>query len=285
MELLVKPEKYNDYLENYDGMILPLKDYSINYNTYFTLDEIKKIKEKYNKEIFVVINKMMFNKDLGKLKDVLIEIDKLNLTGIFYYDISILTLKKDLDLKTDLVWNANHMVTNYETCNYYYNKGVKYAYLSNEITLKESIEIKEKSKIVPMITMISKPVVGTSYRHLLENYYKAHNKEFENDIKITEKKTNEKFIVHEENDGTTFIYDKILNNTRCLKDLKKADFPYLIFIEDGIDEDKFYKSLDIINDYVKNDKDNLEKVYNLIGRNTGFSYRKTIYRVKKHEKD
>ncbi len=285
MKLIVKPVIYSDSLKKYDGIILPLKDFSINYDSYFTLDDIKDIRNKYDGEIFVVINKMIFNKDLDSLKNVLLDIDKIGVTGIFYYDVSVLEFKKELNLKADLVWNANHMVTNYETCNYYFSKGVKYAYLSNEITLDETLEINKKSSITPMFTMVSKPVVGTSFRHLLTNYYKAHNKEFKNNLSIKESKTKEEFIVSEENDGTTFRFNKILNNTRCLKKLKDNNFPYLVFIEDSIDSDKFYRALDIINDYVKNDIDNLKDVYDLLGRNTGFSYRKTIYRVKKHEKN
>ncbi len=281
MKLIVKPLKYRDNLNKYDGIILPLKDFSINYDTYFTLDEIRKIRSKYKGEVFLVLNKMMFNKDLDNLKEVLLEIDKLDITGIFFYDLSILEFKRELKLKTDLVWNSNHQVTNYETCDFYYSKGVRYAYLSNEITLDEALEINKESNITLMLTMIALPVVGTSYRHLLTNYYKAWNKPFKNNLEIEEEKTKEKFVVEEEKDGTTFKYNKILNNTRCLENLKENNFPYLVFIEDGIDEDKFYKSVDIINDYTKKGINNLETIYDLIGRNTGFSYRKTIYRVKK----
>ncbi len=280
MKMLIKPLEFNDKLNNYDGIILPLKDYSVNYNTYFNLEEIKSIKEKYNKEIFIVINRMIMNNDLESLKNILLEIEKLNIKGIFYYDISILELKKELNLKTDLVWNANHMVTNYETCNYYYSKGVKYAYLSNEITLEEDLEILKRSKIIPMITMVALPVIADSYRRLLTNYSKAHNKEYKEKLVVTEKVTNEEYLVEEDKYGTTFKYNKILNNIKCLEKLKENNFPYLVFIEDGIDSNNFYKSLDLIKSNIENNT-SIEEVYNLLGRNTGFSYRKTIYRVNK----
>ena len=54
MKLIVKPLKYRDNLNKYDGIILPLKDFSINYDTYFTLDEIRKIRSKYKGEVFLV---------------------------------------------------------------------------------------------------------------------------------------------------------------------------------------------------------------------------------------
>ena len=118
---------------------------------------------------------MIFNKDLDSLKNVLLDIDKIGVTGIFYYDVSVLEFNKELNLKADLVWNANHMVTNYETCNYYFSKGVKYAYLSNEITLDETLEINKKSSITPMFTMVSISLLLVQVLdiYLKTNYYKA----------------------------------------------------------------------------------------------------------------
>ena len=47
------------------------------------------------------------------------------------------------------------MVTNYNTCNYYYDKGVNFAYISNEITLEEMIEIKKNNgENVPNMAMM-----------------------------------------------------------------------------------------------------------------------------------
>ena len=64
-----------------DGFILYLKDYSVNGNCYFDVDEICEILTKYDKDFFVSINKNMFNSDLDDLLNImingLIEIDLL----------------------------------------------------------------------------------------------------------------------------------------------------------------------------------------------------------------
>ena len=72
---------------------------------------------------------------------ILVQLDKMNITGVFFYDLAVLELKRELNLNIDLVWNQTHMVNNYKTCNYYYSKGVKYALLGKEITLDEILEI------------------------------------------------------------------------------------------------------------------------------------------------
>ena len=64
-----------------------------------------------------------------------------------FYDLSVLSMRDRLHLKTPLIWSQEHMTTNYNTCNYYYEKGCEYVYLSSEITEEEIKEIKEKSPI------------------------------------------------------------------------------------------------------------------------------------------
>ena len=146
MKLLIEPSNKNKlYLDIVDGVILPLDDLAVESNIYFTLEEIEKISKNYNDvEIFVKINKNLMNDDIDKVKDALIKLDNLKVKGIFFYDLAILQLKKELNLDVDLVWNQTHMVNNYKTCNYYFEKGVKYALLGKEITLDEIKEILEK---------------------------------------------------------------------------------------------------------------------------------------------
>lgn len=278
MEILVKPNYDIKEYKDVDGFILPLKDFSVDYDKYYTIEEIKNIRKNSEKEIFIVINKMFFNEEVDNLTYILKEIDTLDLKGIFFYDIAVLQIKRELNLKTDLVWNATFMVTNYKTCDYYYSKGVKYAYLSNEITLEEVLEIQKLSKIVPMFTMISYPVVANSYRKLITNYSKMHDLDLLKKLEIEEKVSKDKYFLEENNFGTTFKYSKILNNTSSLKTLKEVDFPYIILNEDLINHDTFLKCLSIITS-----SGNISDINNLIGENTGFLNKKTIYKVKKDD--
>lgn len=282
MKILIKPTKKIEEYQNIDGIILPLKNYSVDYENDYSIEEIRKIKENFSKEIFIVINRMIFNRDIDHLKEVLKEIETLQVTGIFFYDLALLKLKEELKLKTDLVWNAPHMTTNYKTCNYYQAKKVKYAYLSNEITLKEALEIKEKSKIIPMFTLIGYPTVAMSNRHLITNYHKMHNLENNERLEIEEKVTKEKYYLYENEFGTTFKYGKVLNNIEALEKLKQVNFPYLILIEDGIDHSIFLKVLENVNQNIEKNAP-LDEIYHLIGDNTGFLKKETIYKVKKDE--
>ena len=282
MKLLIEPiNKNNLYEETVDGIILPLKDYAVESIISFSLAEIKDIVKNSECEIFIKINKNLLNEDIEDLTNILKELDKLNIKDILFYDLAVLELKKELDLKVDLVWNQTHMVNNYRTCDYYYNHGVKYALLGKEITLDEIIEIINKSKITSMVEVVSKPSVAFSKRKLVTNYYKDLGKEVNNDIVVKEKVTDTNYEFIEDSNGTSIFLDKITNGTSVIKDLYEAKCEYIIFREYGIDN---FRELVIdtkkyIEDKCRDDK--YISKYKKLGDSTNFFFKKTIYRVKK----
>ena len=246
-------KKINKYIDAY---ILPIKSFSINYPNTFTLDDIKEV-QKLNKEVFVMINKNIHNNELADLEKLLLEIEKLKVKGIFFYDIALLTLKNKYKLKTDLVWSAEHLTTNWETINFWYDKGVKYAYLSSELTKKEIDEISKHAKAELFVNVFGYLPMFTSRRHLVNNYLNYFN------IKETKKnkvisKEGKKYPITDKKEGTTVYSNYILNATK-----EKFDVKYLVF-----------------NSYLIDD---IEKVFinNEYPNETGFLYEETIYKVKR----
>lgn len=285
MKILVELKNKIQGKQESDGLILALKDFSVQSTVTYTKEEIKDIVESYpDKEIFISINKNIFNKEIEPLKEVLLYLDKLNIKGIFFYDLAILQLKKELNLKTDLVWNQTYMVNNYKTCNYYYSKGVKYALLSKEITLEEIIEIVNKSQINTMVEVLSLPSVAFSKRKLITNYYKDLNKDSKEELTITEKTTNQEYKVTEDETGTNFFLNTITNGTSIIKDLFNANVPYIIMRENGIERDLFTELVEDTKEYIKGNCQNNDYIikYQKLGDNTNFFFKKTIYRVKKN---
>ena len=283
MKLLVEVTNKN-HLNNIhvDGVILPLEGYAVEGNTFFNLDEIKDIVDNSNYLVFVKINKNLLNDDIESIKNVLIELDKLSIGGVFFYDLAILQLKRELNLKIDLVWNQTHMVNNYRTCDYYYSNGVKYALLGKEITLEEIKDIINKSKITCMVEVVSRPSVAFSKRKLITNYYKDIGKESISELEVKEKVTDNNYILIEDNNGTSFFLDIITNGTSIIKDLFDANCEYIIIREYGL-EDCF---VDLVQDTMKYigsncTDDNYVEKYKKLGDSTNFFFRKTIYRVKK----
>ena len=124
-------EEILDLIDNVDGFIIGLKDMSINMPTYFSLFEIKEINEilkEKHKELFVSLNRNMHNNDLDYLKEILLEFENIKIDGIFYYDVSLINLKQEMNLGLNLVFSEEHSVTNYATINYWNMMGAEYAY-------------------------------------------------------------------------------------------------------------------------------------------------------------
>ena len=125
MKLLVEPSN-KEFSYNSD-LILGLKNYSNQSIVEFTIEEIEKLSKEH--EVFVKLNKSFSNDEIPSLEEVMKKLDKMNIKGVFFYDLALVQIKKDLNLNLDLIWDESHMVNNYKTCNYYYNLGVKYALL------------------------------------------------------------------------------------------------------------------------------------------------------------
>ncbi|MBE6157438.1 MAG: hypothetical protein E7160_01435 [Firmicutes bacterium] len=283
MKVLVelKDKNISEY-KNIDGIILGLEDYSVFNSVTYTKEEIKDITNKYSDlDIFIKIDKNIFNSEINELKEILTYLSKLNITGIFFYDLALLQIKKDLNLDINLVWSQTHMVTNYRTCNYYNEKGVEYALLSKEITLDEIIEISTKSTIKTIVEVFSKPTVGFSRRKLVTNYNHDIGVSGSKELEVLEKVSNDTYLVKEEDAGTGFILNKILNGTSVIKTLYENNVDYILLREvEGIDFKEFVNDT---KDYIDNNclDDNYISKYKKLGDSTGFFFKKTIYRVKK----
>ncbi len=266
----LRNKKEIEILNQVDAFIIPLKDLSINYESYFELKEIKEIKN-IGKEIFISINKNIHNNELETLKKVLLEIEKLNINGIIFYDIALVNLKQTLNLKTPLVWHQEHMTTNYQTCNYWYDKGCEYSYLSSELTLEEIKEIKQKNKSQIFVNVFGRIPMFTSKRHLINNYLETFNLKTKGKAKTLHKE-DKYYPISDTKNGTTVYSNYILNALDI--DFNFAD--YIVFNSYQIDINDFKE---VINNF----KEGINKYKYPFEH--GFLYKKTIYKVKKGEKN
>lgn len=284
MKLLIEcSSKEKLYVDKTDGIILPLEGFSVESKCFFSMDEIKDIKENYSCMVFVKVNKNFMNEEIDDLKNVLQELNDCGIDGVFFYDLAVLELKNELNLQLPLIWNQTHMVNNYKTCDYYYSKGVSHALVGKEITLEEIKEIVQNSKISVMVEVVSKPSVAFSKRKLITHYYQDLGKAKKNDIIIHERGTNQDYELFENKDGTSFFLDVVTNGTSIIKDLFDIDTPFIIMREYGL-ENIFSQLIQDTMNYISTgckDSSYVEK-YKMIGDSTNFFFRKTIYKVKKN---
>lgn len=281
-KILIIPSDNNLNNES-DGYIIGLKSLSVNMPVYFELDElvefIKKIKDN-NQEVFISLNKNMHNGDLKYLEEVMQTLNGLNIDGVLYYDIGVVNIWKRLKLDYELVWAQEHLTTNYLTCNYWYDKGVKYAYLASEITTDEILEIKENTEMKLMIPIFGYLPMFVSKRHAVKNYLDYFNLKDNSDINYITKESKVYPIVDDEN-GTTVYSSSILNGIG--ETLKLINIDYLVLNSFNIGDNfkkvvKMFKNVD-----EKNIDEYTNKLDQLFNSDRGFLYSRTIYKVKNNE--
>ncbi|MBQ6135258.1 MAG: U32 family peptidase [Bacilli bacterium] len=284
MKLLVEcSQKEQLYLDSIDGIILPLEGFSVESVLSFSMDEIKRIKRESHCEVFVKLNKNFMNEDIEDLKNILIELDQLKIDGVFFYDLAVLQIKKEMHLMLPLIWNQTHMVNNMKTCNYYHSKGVEYALVGKEITLEEIHEILEGTSMKIMVEVVSRPSVAFSKRSLITNYYHDLQKEGGNSLTVTEGVSNRSFRLLENEDGTSFFLDTITNGVGVIQDLYRWKTSYIVMREYGM-ESFFGELVHDTKDYIQKNCEDSSYVlkYQKLGDYTNFFFQKTIYRVKKN---
>lgn len=263
-----------------DGFIIGIKDMCVNTN--FCISDLSILESIKDKDIFISLNKNMHNSDLDKLKEILLDLNNYNIKGVLYYDVGAYNIYKSLDLNYDLVWASEHLVTNYNTINYWNELGVKYAYLSSDITEEEIITISKNCKSKLMVNLFGYLPMFVSKRHIVKNYLEYFNLNDDSNINYIEKEDNIYPII-DNNTGTYVYSSNILNG---IKSYLNIDVDYVVLNSFNIELDKFKE---VINYFKSVNKDNVheyDKRINdmFVNVDNGFLEKKTIYRVKKNEK-
>lgn len=267
---------------NTDAFLIGIKDLCINFEITFTLDELQKLIEKNpEKQFFVSVNKNMRNQDLPILKDALLEIEKMNIQGIFYYDISVVEFKQELQLTKDLVWHQEHLTTNYGTCNYWYSFGAEYSCLSSEITLEEIKEIARHAKGKLIIPVFGYLPMFTSARHVVKNYGIEFNLPIDDQIHYI-KKEGYTYPMIDKPEGSTVYSSYILDALEESLAFQKKPFSYLLLNSFHLPHDQFQIVLDCFKNITCENKNEMIKKMDALHLPTdkGFLYKETIYKVK-----
>ena len=275
MKKLIIPksiEEVNTLKSYYDGIIVGIKDLSVNVNLYLTVEDVNQLN--IDKEIFVALNKNMHNKDLDMLEKTMKSLK--NIKGILYYDAAVVAIYNEMRPSYDLVWAQEHMTTSSVTCNYWKSKGANYAYLSGDITLDEILNIRKQTSMKLMVPIFGYLPMFVSKRHLVKNYLDCFNIDDDSNMHYLEKEGKRYPILDDE---LTSVYSaNILSSIEVYKELGEKNIDYVTFNSFNIDSAKFKEVLKI---YDGKSNKKIEELFSNI--DTGFLYKETYYKVKKND--
>jgi putative protease len=250
-----------------DGIILPIKGLSVNSSVYFNIEDIKNIINRTSKEVCVSINKIMHNDDLEYLENVLISLNKLNVSKILFYDLSVMHICKKLGIRKNLCIFQDHLNTSLYSTNFYAKRGIKNILITNDITMEEINVIGDVNSL--MLICYGYLPIFYSRRYLISSYLDYVKLE-KNSNHYYIKNREDKYPILEEESGTTIYSKRPINLINYVNSL---NIEYVVLNATLIDNEEFMRVLD---NYLC-DRYNDEDHY------TGFLNRKTVYKVEDYE--
>ncbi len=208
--IIIPNNKELKLFDDFSTFILPLKDYSIGFNEYFSIDEINKISE--SKNVYVIMNKLLHMK-IYDFKNIY---NKFNSNIKFIVeDIGLVNI---ID-KDRLVLYENHILSNYKAINYLNDIDIKNVVINNDLTIDELMKIKSETKSNIFYFYISKNMLMYSRRNLVSNYNSHFNLESTDSYLLSEKVTHKELEINESNDGSVVRYHKVFCASKYLDDL------------------------------------------------------------------
>lgn len=286
MELLVtlnqieNIDKYKRY--GVGGVIAGTSLFSSRYK--FNLNDLFSIKKQTvssQLNLYISIDTMIEEKDKDTLKDYLRILLKMGVKGIYFTDLSVYAVAKELGSEDKLIYDPTTLMTNSLDANFYLNKGIGSVVLAREITYNE---IMRMAKHTPNLEM---QVAGylksaTSKRKFLTNYFKYIGKDYDptnkEHLKIVEETRDYALPIIENQYGTQIYTDYIL--------LALKEYPTLkTFLKRAIIDNVFLsedETMSILKAFSKVNEDNyMDVIEELVVEcpecafDTGYLYQKT----------
>lgn len=240
----------------FNNLILPLKDYSIGFDVYYTVSEINSLSRKLN--ISVIINKFLHKEDIKNIINIINELEIDNIKYIFVEDLGLVSL---LD-NDKVVVSQNHIINNYDSINYFKSLGYSNILVNNDLTINELKEIISKTSSNLFMYFISKNNLMYSKRRLLTAFSNYKNSDILKKEVITEKVSNHKLIIKEEKCGTCIFNKRIFAGNKYMSELSSVNKIVNLSNMDEFETKTILKYMDKVNlsDYIEIDDYFLDNV-------------------------
>lgn len=240
----------------FNNLILPLKDYSIGFDVYYTVSEINSLSRKLN--ISVIINKFLHKEDIKNIINIINELEIDNIKYIFVEDLGLVSL---LD-NNKVVVSQNHIINNYDSINYFKSLGYSNILVNNDLTINELEEIISKTSSNLFMYFISKNNLMYSKRRLLTAFSNYKNSDISKKEVITEKVSNHKLIIKEEKCGTCIFNKRIFAGNKYMSELSSVNKIVNLSNMDEFETKIILKYMDKVNlsDYIEIDDYFLDNV-------------------------
>ena len=261
-KIIINVEKISD-IDDYKKVgittfLFALKGFCVGYENEFTIDEVNEIKESN----YLLINRVLDCDAVDSLKELLNN-STLNIKGIFYEDIAVYQIVKELNLNIELISFQNHFNSNCGTINFWLDR-VDSVLVCNELTKEELEYITLNANKDVCLQVYGHNQAMYSRRYLLSNFAKEFNLDKKLKNTLVEKVSGIKFRAIENEFGTVLYSGNIFNG---LDLLKLSNVKYFYINTTFISHDDVMKVLENLDGSILDSDD-------------GFLNKPTIYKLK-----
>ncbi len=247
----------------------------------FSMEEIKELSNyaiDNCKEVYINVNAIMHANDLDLVRNYLIELKEINVSGIIFSDVGVYSIAKKLNMESKLIYDPETLNTNYYDTIFWNNQGIKMVMISKEITLDDLSVISEKKELPISIKGHGYFTMFHSKRTLITNFFKYENKDYDqynnnHDLTIIEEIRDEEYPILEDEKGTHIFRANIACAYNEIKELSSI---VDVFFIDGIFTGKEYVN-EVLHNYkgILNDEMIMSEMPKK--HDSGFLYKKTVY--------
>ena len=266
--LMINDPKYSTYIPKYNDITL--------------LKETIKAVHDYNMKIFVRCDAIFYEDELTALSDYLNNLFALKVDGVYFADMAIYQLSKQVCELDKLIYDPETTISNSLDLSNYLQLGIKRCVIAKELTYAKMLKLINDNCDKAEMIGFGYLRMSRSRRHMLSGYQKAFLDESlhgKTDIQAREINRTERFYINEDEHGT-YTYSPYV--FWCIDELKQLkDTLKVMRLERSFINDELYFM--IIEIYQKAiDSEDVTDLINMVKKNnplitfsTGFLYEKT----------
>jgi Collagenase and related proteases len=234
-------------------------------------------------EVHVLCNRILFDEDIPVLTEYLKYLKKIAVDVIYYGDVAVHTIGKELDLLEQLVFMPGYILTNSQDIKAYLKQGIQRIEIANELTLEEKLAIADACPHQVQVVLHGHLMMSYSRREFISNYFSeiGNSNDPKNDFNyyLVEETRENPMPILETEYGTMIYSPYVVKSFHEIKQLSERVSYFRIeglFLGQAylIDVVKAYQRILAGDDEVEVEREFLEKYPHVI-HESGFYYQKT----------
>lgn len=127
--------------------------------------------KEHNAKVYVVVNIIFHNEDLTGLKEYLLSLQEVGVTGVICADLNVMHYLRKYTPRLEIHVSTQQSITNTAAIEFYENLNVDRVVLAREVSFEDLQEISEKANVELEYFIHGAMCVAYSGRCMLSNYY------------------------------------------------------------------------------------------------------------------